>query len=430
MNKTLLTVLLSILPVLLLTSCYDAKEIDEQTYVLTMGIDKGVSNKWRLTLQIPSMKDESGGGKGGEQGDSGKGQGKQSGYTTVSIDSSSFFEGINILESSIPRFLNFEHLKYIVVSEEMARSGQSGEYMAPIRRFRHIRDSAHFIVSRGSAEKFVNELQPFIGTRISKSQELMMIVPSNTGFFPHVTLKDLYDGLKSSYRQPIAILGGVNDLKNYKERGKEWGSEFKPGGEYLAGQLPKKSENSIELFGTAVFNGDRMVGELDGNETRVMLMGRGEFQRGFFDIPDPKQPELVVPLDVRQKESQRKVSTKIENGKPIIHLKLELEGNILSIQSMINYESPELKPILEKAFERFIKTELDELIIKTKALKADILQFGRTIVWHFNTIQDWEKYDWIAQYENAEVTTEVSFTIKGTGAMLGNSPVFSSEGRK
>jgi spore germination protein KC len=173
-----------------------------------------------------------------------------------------------------------------------------------------------------------------------------------------------------------------------------------------------------------------MVGELSGDETRLMLMGRGEFERGFFGIPDPKKPELLVPLDVRMKKSNRKVSAKIENGKPNIHLKLDLEGDILAVQSRINYESPELKPVLEKAFEQYIKTGLDELISKTKALKVDILQFGRKAVWNFNTIQEWEKYNWIAQYEKSEITTEVSFTIRRTGTMLNNSPILTTEGRE
>jgi Ger(x)C family germination protein len=335
-----------------------------------------------------------------------------------------------MLETTIPRRINFEHLKFIVVSEEMARSGILGDYLAPIRRNAQIRASSHIIISRGSAEEFVNELEPYIGTRLSKTQELLFLAPSEPGFFPHVTLEDLYDGFKSTYRQPIVALGAVNNFNNFKEEGKKWGTEYKSGGGYLAGQLPRKGEDKIELFGTAVFDGDKMVGELKGDETRLMLMGRGEFIRGFFTIPDPKRPDLIVPLDVRQKASERKVSVRIENGKPIIHLKLKLEGNILAIQSRINYESLELKPVLEKAFEQFIKKDLDKLIVKTKELKADILQFGQKAVWHFSTIQDWEKYNWIAQYENAEVTTEVSFSIKNTGTMLNNSPILRTEGRK
>jgi spore germination protein KC len=427
MHKKISILLLNALIAIILTSCFDAKEIDEQAFVLSVGIDQGISNKWRVTLQFPTMQGESGGGGGGGGQSAGS---KGAGYSVVSIEAPSFIDGINMLESSIPRRLSFDHMKFIVVSEEMAKSGKLGEYIAPIRRYRQIRNSSHVIIARGSADEFVNELEPLIGVKISKSQELFFIIPGETAYFPHVMLEDLYDGFKCTYRQPIAVLGGVNNFNNIKETGEKWGTEFKPGGGYLAGQLPRKGGSSIELFGTAVFDGDIMVGELSGDETRLMLMGRGEFERGFFGIPDPKKPELLVPLDVRLKKSNRKVSAKIENGKPNIHLKLDLEGDILAVQSRINYESPELKPVLEKAFEQYIKTGLDELISKTKALKVDILQFGRKAVWNFNTIQEWEKYNWIAQYEKSEITTEVSFTIRRTGTMLNNSPILTTEGRE
>jgi Ger(x)C family germination protein len=428
MRKIITAGLLCVLLALLLTSCYDAKEIDEQSNVLTIGLDEGISNKWRLTLQIPTMQGESGGSMGGGQGDPEKKTGQQFGYTAVSIDAPSFFEGINMLESSIPRQLNFEHMKYIVISEEMARSGQLGDFMAPIRRFRQIRNSSHVIISRGSAEEFVNDLQPFIGTRLSKSQELYFLEPSKSGFFPHVTLEDLYDGFKSTYRQPIAVLGGVNDFKSYQEEGEKWGGGFKSGGEYLAGQLPRKAESSIEFFGTAIFDGGQMVGELNGDETRFMMLGAGTFKRGFFSIPDPESPGLLISLSIN--ETNRKVRVRFEKDKPVIHLELQLEGDILSIQSRNHYESPQLKPVLEKASEQYIKKELDKLIKRTKALKADIFQFGRIAVWQFGTIQDWEKYNWIAQYENAEVTTEVRFTITNTGTMLSSSPLITTEGKK
>jgi spore germination protein KC len=428
MHKKISILLLNALIALILTSCYDAVEIDEQAFVMTVGIDEGISNKWRVTLQIPTMQSEAGGGTGGG-GQSTLG-GKGAGYTVVTIEAPSFVDAINMFESSIPRRLSFEHMKFIVISKGMAKSGKLGEYIAPIRRYRQIRNSSHVIIARGSADEFVNELEPLIGVKISKSQELFFIIPGETAYFPHVMLEDLYDGFKSTYRQPIAVLGGVNNFNNIKETGEKWGTEFKPGGGYLAGQLPRKGGSSIELFGTAVFDGDTMVGELNGDETRLMLIGRGEFERGFFGIPDPKKPELLVPLDVRLKKSNRKVSAKIENGKPNIHLKLDLEGDILAVQSRINYESPELKPVLEKAFEQYIKTGLDELISKTKALKVDILQFGRKAVWNFNTIQEWEKYNWIVQYKKADVTTEVSFTIRRTGTMLNNSPVLTTEGRE
>lgn len=128
--------------------------------------------------------------------------------------------------------------------------------------------------------------------------------------------------------------------------------------------------------------------------------------------------------------SQKKpeVNINIENGIPIIHLRIGLDGDILAIQSGTNYESLELKPILEKAFETKINHDLNKLIKKSKELKTDIFGFGKSAVRQFPTIQEWEKYDWIKQFQSSKITTEVKFTIKRTGTKLKTSPIKSMEG--
>lgn len=85
---------------------------------------------------------------------------------------------------------------------------------------------------------------------------------------------------------------------------------------------------------------------------------------------------------------------------------------------------------MEEAFEQYVKDRLDKLIEKSKEMKADILQFGRTAVRKFGTIPEWEEYSWIEKYENAEVTTKVDFTVRRTGSMLKSSPVLTTEGKE
>ena len=134
-----------------------------------------------------------------------------------------------------------------------------------------------------------------------------------------------------------------------------------------------------------------MVGKLTGDETRLMLMANGAFQMAFYTIPDPRVPSLIISLDVRSLKKPS-VKMKIEDGKPFIYLKIELEGDLLAVQSRIDYEQPEFKPILEGAFEKHIKEGLDKLMEKSLDLKTDIFGFGRTAVKQLFTIQKWEDY--------------------------------------
>ncbi len=429
MRRTVLLILACFIFTAVLTGCRDAHETDDLAHVLVVGIDRGISNKWRMTVQISTMK-EGGGSKKQTTGGDGSGEmEEQDGYTTITIDAPSFYGGVSMINSILPRRLNFMHTKFLVVSEEIAKSGLAGEYLAPIARYREIRRNVRVLISKSPAKEFIKENKPFLGKTLSKSMELMVQEWTNTGFFPNITLDDFYDDIKSTYNQPIAILASVTDSSNFKEEGSYWGEAFKSEGDYVAGQLPRIGGNKIELFGTAVFDGDIMVGELNGDETRLMLMARGQFQRGFFTIPDPEISELIVPLDVRPARKPQ-IKVRLEGNKPVISLKIQLEGDLLAVQSRINYESKELKPMLETAFEKYVKEELDKLIEKCKGLKADVFRFGGTAARQFATIEDWEQYNWIVQFGKAEVKTEVEFTIRRTGAMLKSSPVITTKGKE
>ncbi|MEN6624224.1 MAG: Ger(x)C family spore germination C-terminal domain-containing protein, partial [Smithella sp.] len=293
--RKIAAILLLILITVNLTSCYDANEIDAMAHVVAIGVDRGISDKWRLTLQFNTMK-ESGGGSGAQSG--GGGGNSSEDYTYISVDAPSFFTGINMLETSLPRRLNFMHAQIIVFSEDVAKSGLISEYISPIVRFRQIRWSAYVFVVKGKAINFIKENNPCIGNVISKGFQLLIKESDETGFFPQVTLEDFYSGIKSTYHQSIATIAAVNDLENFKEDGEAWGTEFNTGGSYIAGQLPRFGDNKLELFGTALFDGDTMVGELNGDETRYLLMVRSEFRRGLFTVQDPKQPDVIIPLDV------------------------------------------------------------------------------------------------------------------------------------
>ncbi|NJD02581.1 MAG: Ger(x)C family spore germination protein [Ruminiclostridium sp.] len=424
MNRIILPVMIFIILITSLTGCFDATEVDDIALVLSIGVDRGVSDKWRLTVQYPTMKGKASGTAGG-----GAESSQESDYATETVDAPSFFTGLNMINTNLPRKLNLMHTKFLVFSEDLAMSGDIGEFLAPIVRFREVRRSIHVIVSRGPAMDFVKNNEPVIGITLSKSNENTILNGYlTTGFLPHSTISTVYNRIKSPYRQAFAILGAVNNQENFIKSGPIWGTEYKSGGEYKAGEIPREKGNKLELFGSAVFDGDKMVGELNGDETRYLLILLDEFKRGYFTIKDPKKPDLIIPLDVRQKVKPA-VKVRFEGDKVFIHVVLKLEGELLAVQSRIFYESRELKPVLEEAFEQQLKTGLEEVIRKCQGLNSDVFNFGGTVVRHFGTIQQWEDYNWLKRFKDAQITTEVEFIVKRTGTFIKSSPILSVEGK-
>lgn len=428
MRKTVLLFIAAVLLTAVSTGCYDRREVDDMAYVMAMGFDKGVNDRLRLTLQIVSLKGGGGGGAGGGEGEGGGGGGdKELGMVgntmVVTVEAVSFFTGLSLANAATARQLNLSHAKVLVFSEEIARGGEIEKYIAMLTRYREIRRTMEFIVSRGKAEDLIRENKNLIGRDPAKSLELLTQQQNFTGLFPPVRLFDFYNALKSMVRQPTAILVDVNALKNLEDAGTGQSPESVTGTDFLAGQMPRKGGPKREFFGAAVFTGPKMVGELTGAETRALRMVTGDFRRGFFSIKDPQAPDLIVPLDVRPARKPR-VKISFEDDTPTINVILHLEGEVLAIPSRIGYESPDLKPVLEQAFEQEIKSQIDSLIARCQnEFKADIFGFGGSAVYYFPTIEEWERYRWNEKFPQARVSTNVHFVIRRTGMMLKSSPI-------
>ena len=158
-TKTIILLLTSILILAFtLSGCYDAKELDEYTYVIAVGIDKGVTDSYRLTIKFHTMKGGGGGETGGTIG---------ADYEILTIDAPTIFTGINMINSALARKLSFTHAKMLVFSREIAETGIS-TYIVPIIRFRQMRHSMHVVVSKGSAYEFLEKYEPIEGMQFLK----------------------------------------------------------------------------------------------------------------------------------------------------------------------------------------------------------------------------------------------------------------------
>ncbi len=398
---------------LLLTSCWDAFDPDEMLHVWAIGVDRGLADKWRLTLLFSSLEELTGGGE-----DAGVSrQERSSKEDTIVIDAPSFFTGIDMLNSAIPRRLSFTHAQTIIFSEELAASGLVDNYIMPIIRFRQIRKSARVLVVKGAAQDFLEGVAPFAGSSVSEDLQFLGRESKNTGLSPVVTLNHFYTALNSPYYQPIATLAALNDFKSLPKEGEPWGTQFQTGGQYLAGALPRAGEGKVEFFGTALFRDGEMVGELNGDQTRFLLMVRGEFRRGFFTMEDPKQPDLIIPLDVRALREPR-IRVELQGNKALIDVAVRLDLDLLAVQSKLHYEQQPLKGLLEEKFQTIVKTGIEDVIRNCQSLNVDVFMFGNHTTKDFLTVPAAENFNWNERFQNAEITVEVKAAIRRTGRQI------------
>lgn len=391
--------------------CFDYREPDEIAWVLALGIDKGKQNKLTVTAVIAIPKNLTGGG-GGQP--AGGGEGGKS-FFTVSLEAPTLLSALELLNSVVDRRANLSHTKWIVFSRELAEE-DIGRYIAPLSRFHQFRHTTTIVISQTRAEELLKKGTPIMEDNVSKYYELMHQGWRYTNFIPFDTFHDFYLKSKMKGVDPVLALASIQRKKPVYSS-----NTPKPVGEYHAGAIPRRGGGNIEIMGGAIFKNGRMVGILDGNETGVVKMFSGTFKRTILSLSDPRHPDkyVIVMVKPRQKPS----ITVLPADTPKVRAEILLEGDIISIQSGENYETPEGIKFIERAIERELQREVKKTIALSQDKGVDIFGFGLHAKRYFKTWQEWEDYNWDSKYPMAQISATVSYKIRRIGLVHETVPI-------
>lgn len=413
---------LACISLLCLTGCWGAEETDEVAYVLTIGFDKGEKGDLTVTASIANPKVIAGmtGGGGGGAG-AGAGAGGKS-TLVMSVETYAPLAAFDLFNAGIDRKISLEHTKAFIFSEELAREGL-GKWVNPLVRYRELRPTSHIIICRGKAKDIIEKNNPMLELSPTKQFELVNKLSQSHGLYQTTQFQDFYEDTKSLSICPNIPLVALHEggLETAKP-GPEKGGEIQLG-KYTAGEVPIAGGNQAQIMGSAVFRVDKMVGVLDGQETRYYMMLRGTFRNGTISIQDPLA-DKPIPAGLLVHRTQNKYRTSIDqNGNVAIDVDIYLEPEIIGLFSGINYESPDYKPILEEAFSKYIEQGCRQLLRRSQEeFKADIFGFGYQVKHHFWTMQQWQAFDWLQRYPEAQVNVTVHTKIRRTGLMLKTTP--------
>ncbi len=423
MNRKILFFILPVFLTFFLTACFDSKEVDEKAYVVALGFDKGENNFLKMTLQIAIPSKIASGEGGGEPG---------AGTAITTVETPTLYAGLNMINTYISKEIDLSHCKVVVFSKELAQEGIH-KYIHAMVRGREFRGSMYVAVALESAEEYIQNVTPTLEANPAKYFEMNFNSYQYTGFTGDTKLTNFYLLEECSCRQAYATLVGVNKYEKshefdnnnstYKERGRDRPLE----GDFYAGQIPKVYDIKAEVMGIAAFDGGKMVGQFDGQDALYHSMLYGTYQSSHISVPDPKQPENFILLDVKQ---SRKPSHHVEmvNNAPVNSAEIKLEADILSIQSGINYESKENIPILEKTAEDFLEKGILKFLEKTRPMHADLCGFGRDLKMKYLLWEDWGKVQWLKKYAQSKFNVKVELKIRRPGLMVKTAPAKSSEG--
>ncbi len=399
-KKILCLILILSMCIFSLTGCYDAKGIENLSYAIAIGLDKGENNILKLSIQFATPSAISGDSEGSSQSDS---------TTITSIECSSISSGINLINSYISKQVNLAHCKVIVISEELAYDGVS-EYIYTLVDNVQIRPNCNVIVSRCDAINFLENAKPTLEKLTARYYEAALRSSEYTGYTSDIQLNDFYSALKSSTAQPLAILAGVNTEETHLTDTDT--NKFNIDSIYKANETPIQDKTSLECMGLAVFSYDKLVGELDAIESLCYAIVSNKLQNGMITIPNPNSDNNSIDIYLSpQKNTKIKVET--INNTPYINIDVYLDGYIGSSDTNSDHSSTDTLEIISKSVDKYLEAQISSFLYKTsKDFNCDIVGFGNYAINDYLTWDEWISSDWLSNYKDSFFKVNISTDIQ------------------
>ncbi|MET3656419.1 Ger(x)C family spore germination protein [Sporosarcina psychrophila] len=373
---------------LVLTGCWDRRELNEIAITLALGIDK-VDEEFQLTAQVVvpsevSMKQSSG----------------RSTVTLFQATGETIFEAFRKMTIDSPRKIYPGHLRMLVIGEELAKAGV-GESLDLLSRDWELRSDFYVVVAKDkTAAEILNVTTPIESIPANKMFNTLKTSEENWAVTKGVTLDELLGDLITDGKD--AVLTGIQVFGN-----QEVGSSK----QNVESITPAAQ---IQYDYLAVFRKDKLVGWLNESESKGYNYIIDSVKSTVASIPCPEKGK--VSIEVIHSKSEMK--GKINKGKPEVNVTIEVEGDVGAVECHIDLTETKSIDALEKSYEKELK-EIVRQTIETlqKQYKSDIFGFGQAI--HRSNPKTWKKIknQWDEEFTELTVNVEVDMKIRDTGTV-------------
>jgi len=370
----------------LMSGCWDRREVNELAIVLGAGIDLAPGGQVRLTLQLAKPRSFAAGGATG-----GGGAKAEPPTWTVSETGSTVFDAQKKLAASLSRSIDFKHCLIYIFGEEVARRGMI-KYENYFVRSAEAREISWVLVAKGEAGKI---LETSSQLEIGSALEIDNIARSKNTH--SINLKNFIATLSTPGANPIASRVEV------VEQGVTWSPEEK-----------LTRHKVVAITGVAAFREDKLAGWLNEEEMEGMIWLRGDMAKMDIVIPSLNEPNKKLAINVTR------YNTKVEpyyDGKTIkFGVKVALEGNLAEQESKEDILDEKVRRALEKEIAGDVQKKARLALEKAQGeYGVDIFYFGGAF--HRKYPKDWRKLKnkWNDIFPSVEVDLAVEAHIRNSG---------------
>lgn len=400
---------LAVFLMVLLTGCWDRTELEDQSYVILLGLDRGESSQIMVSAEVAIPQSLSAGILGARPV---PGEIRLA-TKLLTAQAETINEAINILNGAMTRRLDLRHLRSVIIGEPLAREGIE-PLMMELQRHSLVHASALLVQARGRAFDLLKVFDPVGEINPGRMAEGLTLQAKQMHLTPPSRMHHFLLRLAAPGGDPFLPVGAANPWIENRPQ------EPQPprGISATAGQLSRGGGDPVEFIGTAIFRGDRLAGFLNIDETQMLLALRGEMGKAVTTFPDPTAPGRPVTVRIHQ-ENKPKVTASYRGTTPHVQVRLLLEGEVLAAPGGTDFVQPAMRARLEKGAAQYVNQTCRSLLEKLQDWGADPVGFGYLYRGKFASWGDAQRYDWHSLAKNLQVETISTMRIRRYGLVTG-----------
>jgi Ger(x)C family germination protein len=407
------------------SGCMGVREPDAEIYPIIIGYDKGVKEKYLITLKFMTEAKSGSGEDAAKEEPPGGGNALGTPGDVRAFEAPSFSDGLHLVSALLPRGVSLQHIRLLIVSEELAKEGLT-ELVTAIINSNLFKPTMPVVISKCSAFDFTSSKSPILASSVENETEMIMETVRESTSYLGMTLTQFFYRYNAPYGDGMAIYGDKN-LGGFEEKPKpKEGEESKqetpeepfartPSDSekgYVAGEIPVVGNREAELAGMAVFSGEKMTGILDTDECQILALLGKTLQDAQVLFPDPQGAEKYrVAVNLRRVQDVTITATVDDEEKAQISIQADYKGLMGVVQNPeADYiDAPAQRDALRQHCEQILTQRGEDLIKKLQsAYKSDVMQLGRHVAGNFATIEEWEQYNWREKFPEAEISIQFS----------------------
>lgn len=356
--------------VLACAGCWDVEEINRRGIIVALGLDPAPDGKVLCSVQLPilecAMSPLTPGGKAEKPSH------------VLSETAATPYSAIPALQTKTGRGLFLGQLRVIVLNAELARRGVRG-IVDFLDRLPLIPPEAMIVITNRPARE-VLEME-----LASKRLPAVDVVSSAT--------------MPSGGDQAFVL--------------RKWqfirATRIRRIDAFVPVIIPDVVEGALSIRGLAVFRGDKLAGELSGEEARMFGLLSGLSRNGSVTVP--LEGARVTLHDVTSNARVRVIGNA---DRFAVTVDVRAKGSVVE---MTNAEpgmgTGELREIQDAAA-KFVRQRMLQVIQRLQDLRSDALGLGEFVRAQRPDI--WRRIDWRREYPAADILVSVHFLVQEAGA--------------